>query len=105
MHLNSIRARMTLAFALCIALLMLLACQLMIWFARNGAERNARTLLEATARKVADDLTDDEHQVPVQALPDEEREILRPENMALLVVNSRGQVEERSKGNVPGWPN
>jgi signal transduction histidine kinase len=103
-RLNSIRARMTLAFALCIAVLMLLACQLLAWYARNAAESNAHTLLEATARKVADDLTDDEHRVPLRDLPEEEREILRPESIALVVVNSHGQIEIRTPGEIPNWP-
>ncbi len=104
MRLHSIRARMTVAFTLCVALLMLTACQLLAWYARSGAERNARTLLEATIRKVTDDLVDDEHRVPLTELPDEEREIMRPDSMALLVVNARGEVVERSQPNVPNWP-
>jgi signal transduction histidine kinase len=104
MRLNSIRARMTLAFSLCIGILMLLAFQLLTWDARDAAEHNAHTLLEATARKVADDLTDDERRVPLSALPMEEREILRPESIALLVINGSNRVEERTPGRTPSWP-
>lgn len=89
---------MTVAFTVCIALLMLLACQLMAWYAGDAAERNAHTLLEATARKVADDLTDDEHRVPLEELPEEEREILRPDGIVLLVLDSHGDVVEHSPG-------
>ncbi|HZO87734.1 MAG TPA: ATP-binding protein [Chthonomonadaceae bacterium] len=104
MPLNSIRSRMTLAFACSTALLMFLACGVLTWYAWHAAEQNARTLLLAATQKIYDDLTDDEHQVPVFALVGEEEEMLGPNNMALLVVDARGHVIAQSRRDIPAWP-
>lgn len=55
---RSIRVRMTLAFALTISLLMLLACGGLLWYGQWAAERKADALLASTLAKVRTDLTD-----------------------------------------------
>src|SRR5260370_26813557 len=104
MHRNSIRARMTLAFDLSTALLMFLACGALALYARRAAEQNAQTLLQATSRKIYDDLTDDEHKVALSEIVEEEQETLRPNNMALLVADAQGHIVMKSGQNVPAWP-
>src|SRR5689334_6719390 len=104
MPLHSIRARMTLAFAVSTALLMLLACGTLALVERRAAEQKARLLLETVARKVYDDLTDDEYLVPLSGLIEEEQEILRPDNMALFVADAKGRIILASGNDRPPWP-
>src|SRR5260221_12720985 len=104
MRLNSIRARMTLAFAFSTALLMFLACSVLVLYAWRAAERNAQTLLQVTSQKIYDDLTDDEHKVALSELVEEEQETLRPNGLALLVADAQAHIVMQSGQNVPPWP-
>lgn len=104
MALNSIRARMTLAFALSIALLMLLTCGGLIVYAHHAAERNADVLLQAAARKVRSDLAGEDHNTPRAKMMAEEREDLLPDHLALLLVDAKGRVLQQSQRDAPPWP-
>src|SRR5579871_975109 len=101
---KSIRARMTLAFAGSIALLLLLACAGLIAYARHVAERNADVLLQAAARKVRADLNGEDRSVPLAQLMADERQDLLPDRLALLIVDGQGRVLLQSQGTVPHWP-
>ncbi len=101
---NSIRTRMTVAFALSIALLLLFACSGMNWYARHVAERNADNLLHGIAQIVVPNLTNDDHRLDKHELDEVESEELRPNGMALLIVDKQGHILQQSQGHVPGWP-
>lgn len=101
---NSIRTRMTVAFALSIALLLLFACSGMSWYARHVAERNADNLLNGIAQIVVPNLTNEEHRLDRYELDEMEREDLRPNGMALLIVDKQGNILQQSQGHVPEWP-
>ncbi|HZT42670.1 MAG TPA: ATP-binding protein [Chthonomonadaceae bacterium] len=101
---KSIRARMTLAFAGSIALLMLLACGGLIAYAHYVAERNADVLLQAAARKVRNDLNGEDRNVPLSRLMEDERQDLLPDRLALLIVDARGHALQQSQPEAPAWP-
>src|SRR2546423_1930475 len=100
MPLRSIRARMTLVFALSVALLMLLACGALIGYARYAAEREAQTLLQATTLKALSDLAESRQQIDRAELIEDSR----PGNMALLVIDPNGQPLFQSQPDVPPRP-
>jgi signal transduction histidine kinase len=104
MRFNSIRARMTLTFALGIALLMLLVCGGLALYARVSDEQNADTLLDTAAQKVAAALHADQAQGGHEELREEEQQDLKVENIALQIVDAQGRVLEQSQRNVPPWP-
>lgn len=101
---KSIRARMTLAFAGSIAILMLLACGGLIAYARYVAERNADALLQAAARKVRADLNGEDRNVPLSQLMEDERQDLLPDRLALMIVDAKGRVLQQSQPEIPAWP-
>src|SRR5579862_1436361 len=103
MPLNSIRARMTFAFALSIALVMVCACGVLITYARHVAERNADELLRRVAAKVRRELAEDNYTV-MPDLPGEIREAFLSNGVAIVVIGSTGKIINQSQPNVPIWP-
>lgn len=108
---NSIRARMTLAFSLAVALLLVLACSGVMWVSRQTAERNARSLLFSAASKIqqevgAEDIREDSAELIREdsaELKEEERD-LASENLALMLVDAQGHIWHKSRTRVPSWP-
>src|SRR5580698_6764998 len=102
MPLNSIRARMTLAFAGTIAVMMLTVCSGLTWYARHRFERSADALLRAMVRKVvADQLHDPSGSMD---LFEDMHDDLEPNNMAMLIANSSGHIVGQSQHRIFTWP-
>jgi two-component system OmpR family sensor kinase len=103
MGLNSMRARMTALFSFTIALVMLLSCGGLIGYARYAAERGATERLNAAARRAQTELTNGDHSIDPSELREEERNFAS-ENLALMIVDGKGRIVERSQNRVPSWP-
>lgn len=122
----SIRARLTLAFTLGIALLLLVTGVALTWNAYYQAERSADTVLKAVARKVEREWREDASRTAAhgnhghghrrgrqeweEASPPSLTEImaderdLSSENVALLWVDARNRVVQQSQSRAPTWP-
>src|SRR5689334_12295128 len=96
---RSIRARMTAAFTLAIAALMLLACGGLAEYAQYSAESRADLLLNAAAEKLGEDLAEHKHSLNLSEVTQEEREELLTNDMIMLVVDARGRIVDRSRRN------
>ena len=100
----SIRARMTLAFALAIAGLLLPACLLMMAYTRHTAEASVQKSLQSARAKV-------EHELPNAARSfdlnrdrtelSEAEDDLAAEHVALLLLDEQGQILEASRNAAP----
>lgn len=101
---DSIRARMTLVFALSIAFLMGCACGGLLWYARHSAVRNADMLLNTVANEELEERITAETRHTLPEWRTEAREELKARNVALLIVDARGRVVEQTQKAVPVWP-
>lgn len=99
MPFNSIRTRMTLAFAGSVALLTLSACGGISWYARRAAERGADSLLQAIQRKIEADQSHDA-QGYADLMHDMEDD-LHPNGLVLFILNPHGQVVAQSQRQIP----
>lgn len=100
MRLKSIRARMTLAFAFTILLLMLLACSALIWYAQRADEYKANDLLTATLGKVKSDLADNAPHID----PTDLRDDVKSSKMALAIFDPGGRILFQSQPRIPSRP-
>jgi signal transduction histidine kinase len=100
MKLSSMRARMTATLVLAIALVMLVVCSGLLWYAQHAAERNADLLMNSMAERVGHDLGSEG---PEAGLGDEVRD-MKADNLAFLIVDATGGVIRQSPGPVPIWP-
>ncbi len=91
---------MTVAFAITISILMLLACGGLIWYAHYAAQRKADALLASTMLVIQSDLADSVPRID----PVDMQDNLRAGNMALRIVNSGGHTLYQSSGEPPVWP-
>lgn len=99
---DSIRARMTLAFAAAIAVLLLLACGALTLYARRNAEGNADRVLRETTARMRHELTE-----PGEDLARTLAELgasLETDNAAVSIVDASGRVRAASRRVVPRWP-
>lgn len=105
---RSMRARMTGAFTLFIAVLLLLVCAGMLGLAKHAARREVDTLLNAAAVEVKSELNNElgagAHSANWRQLLTEENDFLKVNDLALLVVDNKGQIIVRSQNEVPLWP-
>lgn len=102
---TSIRARMTLGFAAFISLLMLVVCGTFFAYTKHSDLQNADARLNEAAQEVRQGLHSSENNLTDAAgWVREEAEDLRPANVAIVVVNARGQVVAQSQRDVPSWP-
>ncbi len=100
----SIRARMTLAFALAVVVLLLPACLLLTGYARRMALASAATTLQSARAKV-------EHELPAalrsfdlnrdRAELSEAEDDIAQERVALLLLDHQGQIIEASRNATP----
>lgn len=96
----SIRARMTLAFALAIVALMLPACLLLTGYARRIALANAAATLQSARAKVEHELPTASHSFDLsrdRAELSEAEDDITQERVALLLLDRQGQVIEASR--------
>lgn len=94
---RSIRARMTVTFALSIAVLMLLVCSGLIWYTRHTAERSADTTLAAAAARVRSELAENAEDHGPNMHWGEELEEFRAENLAMALVSTDGHITGNSR--------
>src|SRR5690348_2739098 len=100
MRLNSMRARMTTALVLAIALVMLVVCSGLLWYARHAAERNADLLMSSMAERVAHDLNSEGPQAGFE----DEVSAMKVGRLAFLVVDAKGKVSRQLPVPIPTWP-
>lgn len=102
---NSIRARMTLGFALFIAVLMLAVCAAFFVYTRHTARKNADARLASTAASIQQELSGGQHSLdkPEEFLTEEDDD-LRAADAALIIVDKANRVVAQSQQHVPSWP-
>lgn len=102
---NSIRARMTVGFALFTAALMLLMCAAFYFYIKHSDRKNADALLRQAAQEVRLDMEDEARNS--DQMPDLLRETssdLRSRDMAMLVIDQTGHILAHSPTPIPTWP-
>ncbi|MBV9468737.1 MAG: hypothetical protein JO316_12715 [Abitibacteriaceae bacterium] len=103
MRVNSIRARMTAAFTLSIAALMLLVCGGIVSYLKYSAKHQADAVLQATAQQVQEELKQGKQRLDLDELTEDQNQA--PENhIAILMVDPHGHVLQKSQGATPSWP-
>ncbi|HLK58846.1 MAG TPA: ATP-binding protein [Chthonomonadaceae bacterium] len=98
---NSIRARMTLGFALSNAVLMLSLCGSMLYYARRAAEQRVADQINVELHRTHDELQ--EMPLPAAVIQSMSYE-LRAHDMAMILVDEGGHVLKQSQSTVPHWP-
>ena len=91
MRLNSLRARMTLAFACAIATLLLLVCGWLAWYSRRVAEDEVRARLKDVASKVSEELREDGGRVILPKYAREKAAELRPDGLTVTLASAIDQ--------------
>lgn len=101
---NSMRWRMTLVFSGATAILLLIACFVLIRYSRLAMERSADILLQTAAKKVQHELAHlQPNETTLYELTEQERD-LTEENIALQMLNSHGKLIWASTSQMPVWP-
>lgn len=98
MPFRSIRARLTVAFSLSLAILIIIAICGLIWYSKSSAERNIEKLLMATAKRAA--FESSELQDPAELLK-EEREDLTGSDLAINILDKHGRLIGKPQKNMP----
>lgn len=101
---SSIRARMTLAFALLTVLLMLTVGGGLLIYLRYTAVRATETSLNLAVERVRNELADTGNGNGFSDFLAENGDSLKTEGLAILLVDARGAVVRRSQSAVPPWP-
>ena len=102
---NSIRARMTLGFALFIAVLMLAVCGAFFAYTKRLDRKNADARLALAAQEIRRELHAGEHSPHKLAeLMREENDDLRAADVTVLVVDKQNRVIAQSQRKAPQWP-
>lgn len=89
---RSIKARLTTAFALSVALLMAVVCGSLLFYARYSAERNAQSVLNAAAAKLAREHDEEMEPRDFARSAHEVLEDLPPDNLSVYLVGRDGRV-------------
>lgn len=103
MPLNSLRSRMTAAFALAFAVLVCLFSGLFLWFSRHAAETNAETVMQAEMNRLQHEYTEAQREHDPWN-PVEEPNDLAKQNLALILFDSQGEVLQKSPANTSFSP-
>ncbi len=90
---NSIRARLTLQFAVCIFALMLASCLLLTRYAQKQAENNADALLHNAAAQIGHELPIDAPTLNLTELREVESD-LDDNHLAIVLLDAQGRVVE-----------
>jgi len=104
MLLSSIRSRLTLAIMLGSTALMILLSISMMWFMRWVAERDAEKILTAASRKIQAELNNGEQHYAISEVISENSDMLKVDDLAMLIVDAKGRVIQKSQSIVPIWP-
>ena len=83
---------MTVAFSLCIAVLMITVSSGLIWYARHTHERSAARSLTVATQKLKAECVGSDGSADTRLLMEEGREDLRPEGMSLLVISPTSKI-------------
>ncbi len=101
---GSIRARMTLAFALQTAALMALIAGGLLFYLHYTAVQSAETTLDTAARRIRNELADITSGHGFNDFLAENGDSLKMEGLALLLVDAQGNVLRKSQSAAPSWP-
>lgn len=104
MAFRSLRGRITAGFSLSMTILMLLVCTGLAWHDRRLTERNADATLKAAAERERMEIVKDQPLEGLSKIVAEEREELRTDNLAMIVVDRDERIVLRSQESVPPWP-
>src|SRR5437868_4458880 len=103
-NLNSIRARLTLAFMLATGSVVVVACSVLIWYLYFTTSRSVDRLIQTTRRSAEQAIFDPEE-------PETPREWLRQHSIALdaadlaaVLVGRSGSILQKTQPSVPSWP-
>ncbi len=102
--LNSIRARMTLAFALQTVALMLLVCGGLLLYLFYSALHTAQSTLHTAAERVRGELVSTAIENSFNEYIRENGDSLKTDDVALLLADAQGRVTLRSQNAGPRWP-
>jgi signal transduction histidine kinase len=100
---KSLRSRMTATFALTFAALILVFNGFILWYARHTAERNADATLQLAANKIRGEYAEIRPNEDNFGWADEPGEWTQ-QNLALVIVDARGDIRFKTPGRVPAWP-
>jgi signal transduction histidine kinase len=100
---NSIRARITIAFSLSMALIILLTCLMLILAVRHTAEESVARRLQVAVDEVQRELVATDEPVSREALLKEGRDLFA-ENLHLMVISPSGKTLVQSHNNTPQPP-
>ncbi len=101
----SMRTRLTIAFTVATALLLLLSCSAMVALQKREARDNADHLLTQLAREMSGDLKDAEWIFATPAaLIKEEGDEMNARGMSLFVVDAQNRILAHNRGPHPAWP-
>lgn len=98
---HSIRTRMTVAFTLAMATVLLASGAGMVKYLKYSAKRQADTVLAATAGRVQQEWTHGERDLGEMA---EDAGTVEGEHVAIVIVDPQGRVLAQTVGTVPAWP-
>ena len=102
--LKSIRARLTLGFSLTTTCLVILACAGLIGYAGFSANRRVETLLRTTKQHVEAELQDTVEPENLRDWMRERGPELAGDDLAAILVDSRGRFIQQTQKNIPRWP-
>lgn len=101
---RSMRARMTLAFVLLTALLMLLMSGGILGSLRYSALRTTDTTLDMTVMRVKNELGENPNGAGFNDFLADNGDSLKMEGLALVLLDSQGRVLQKSQFAAPSWP-
>lgn len=102
--LNSIRARMTFAFALQTATLMALVAGGLLFYLHYTAAHAADTTLDAAVQRLRSELADSANDTGFNDFLRENGDSLKMEGLSLLLVDAKGKIQRKSQSAAPAWP-
>lgn len=103
-RINSIRARMTLAFALQTAALMALVAGGLLFYLHYTAAQAAENTLDSAAHRVRNELADVTNGNGFNDFLTENGDSLKMEGLSLLLVDAQGVILRKSQAAAPAWP-
>ena len=103
MKLNSLRSRMTAAFALAFATLILVFGGFVLWFARYTARSAAEAALQTAVSRVRDEAAEAQRDPDNSGWSEAANDLSR-QNLALAITNAQGRVTFQTPGPIPTGP-
>ena len=102
--LNSIRARLTLAFMLVTGIVVIVACAALVWYSYFTAAREVDRLIETTRRSAEESVFDPKEPATLREWLREHSIALDSADLAAVLVDSDGRIIQKTQPSVPSWP-